>query len=40
MEYLSHNVTETEDLGQRLAQCLHSGVGVAFFGDPGAGKPA
>ncbi len=40
MEYLSHNVTETEDLGRRLAECLHSGDVVAFFGDLGAGKTA
>ena len=40
MEYLSHNVTETEDLGRRLAERLHSGDVVAFFGDLGAGKTA
>ena len=40
MEFLSHNVTETEDLGRRLAERLHSGDVVAFFGDLGAGKTA
>ena len=40
MEYLSHNVTETEDLGRRLAERLHSGDVVAFFGDLVAGKTA
>ena len=40
MEFLSHNVTETEDLGRRLAARLHSGDVVAFFGDLGAGKTA
>ena len=40
MEYLSHNVTETENLGRRLAGHLHSGDVVAFFGDLGAGKTA
>ena len=40
MEFLSHNVTETENLGRRLAGHLHSGDVVAFFGDLGAGKTA
>ena len=40
MEFLSHNVTETEDLGRRLAAHLHSGDVIAFFGGLGAGKTA
>ena len=40
MEFLSHNVTETEDLGRRLAEYLRSGDVVAFFGGLGAGKTA
>ena len=40
MEYFSHNVTETESLGERLAAHLHSGSVVAYFGDLGAGKTA
>ena len=38
MEFLSHSVTETEALGQRLGQALHPGDVVAYFGDLGAGK--
>ena len=40
MEYLSHNVTETEALGSRLAKVLHPGDVLAYFGDLGAGKTA
>ena len=40
MEYLSHNVQETEGLGERLARRLHSGSVVAYWGDLGAGKTA
>ena len=40
MEYLSHNVTETEALGQRLANSLRPGGVVAYYGDLGAGKTA
>ena len=40
MEYLSHNVTETEALGQRLANSLRPGDVVAYYGDLGAGKTA
>ncbi len=40
MEYLSHNVTETEELGVTLAQKLHAGSVVAYLGDLGAGKTA
>ena len=40
MEYLSHNVTETEALGQRLAKLLRPGDVLAYYGDLGAGKTA
>jgi len=40
MEYLSHNVTETETLGARLAQHLRAGDVLAYYGDLGAGKTA
>lgn len=40
MEFLSHNVIETEALGRRLAAHLQAGDVVAFFGDLGAGKTA
>ena len=40
MEYLSHNVTETEELGRHLAGRLRPGDVVAYFGDLGAGKTA
>ena len=40
MEYLSHNVTETEALGARLAQHLRAGDVLAYYGDLGAGKTA
>lgn len=40
MEYLSHNETETEALGESLALRLHPGDVVAYLGDLGAGKTA
>ena len=40
MEYFSHNVTETEALGEQLGEQLHGGSVVAYFGDLGAGKTA
>ena len=40
MEYLSHNVIETEELGEKLAKCLSPGDIVAYLGDLGAGKTA
>ena len=40
MEYLSHNVTETEALGEQLAKRLLPGGVVAYRGDLGAGKTA
>ena len=40
MEYLSHNVTETEELGAKLAKYLHAGSVIAYLGDLGAGKTA
>jgi len=40
MDYLSHNVTETEALGEQLAARLKAGTVVAYFGDLGAGKTA
>ena len=40
MEHLSHNVTETEQLGEQLAHHLHAGDVIAYLGDLGAGKTA
>ena len=40
MEHLSHNVTETEELGATLAKYLHAGSVIAYLGDLGAGKTA
>jgi len=40
MEHLSHNVTETEAMGEMLAQHLVPGSVVAYFGDLGTGKTA
>ena len=40
MEYLTHNETETEALGARLASVLHSGAVVAYQGSLGMGKTA
>lgn len=36
----THNITETEQAGSRLAQQLNPGTLVAFTGDLGAGKTA
>ncbi len=40
MEYISHNVTETEAIGETLAKELKAGDVVAYYGDLGAGKTA
>ena len=40
MEYLSHNETETEQLGEQLAKKLSSGAVVAYSGGLGMGKTA
>ncbi len=40
MEYLSHDVVETEALGERLANQLRPGSVLAYFGDLGVGKTA
>ena len=40
MEYLSHSVTETEELGARLAAALAPGAVVAYKGGLGMGKTA
>ena len=40
MEYLSHNVMETETLGAALARHLNAGDVIAYLGDLGAGKTA
>ena len=40
MEHLSHNVTETEELGAALAAHLRAGDVIAYLGDLGAGKTA
>ena len=40
MEYLSHSVAETEDLGARLAAVLSPGAVVAYTGGLGMGKTA
>ena len=40
MEYLTHNETETEALGARLASVLSSGAVVAYQGGLGMGKTA
>ena len=39
-EYISHNETETEALGEALAAHLRAGNVVAYLGDLGAGKTA
>ena len=39
-EYISHNESETEELGARLAEKLPGGAVVAMYGDLGAGKTA
>ena len=38
--YESHSVAETEALGERLAEKLHGGEVIAYFGDLGVGKTA
>ena len=40
MEYLSHSVAETEDIGARLARTLRPGAVLAYQGDLGMGKTA
>ena len=40
MEYISHSVAETEDLGARLAAVLAPGAVVAYTGGLGMGKTA
>jgi len=40
MEYLSHNVSETEALGEALGRQLAPGDVLAYRGDLGAGKTA
>ena len=40
MDYLSHNETETEAIGEALAARLRAGDVVAYLGDLGAGKTA
>lgn len=37
-ESISHSPADTEQAGEQLAQALHPGDVVAFFGDLGAGK--
>ena len=39
-EYITHNESETEALGARLAETLPGGSVVAMYGDLGAGKTA
>ena len=38
--YISHNESETEELGSRMAAGLPNGAVVAMYGDLGAGKTA
>lgn len=40
MEYLSHSVSETEEIGAQLATKLHRGSVVAYRGGLGMGKTA
>ena len=40
MEYLSHSVAETEDIGAQLARSLRPGTVLAYQGDLGMGKTA
>ena len=40
MEYLSHSVTETEEIGAKLAATLKKGSVVAYRGGLGMGKTA
>ena len=39
-EFISHNESETEALGARLAEKLPGGAVIAMYGDLGAGKTA
>ena len=38
MDYISHGVEETEDMGRRLGAVLRPGAVVAYRGDLGMGK--
>lgn len=40
VEYISHSVTETEEIGARLGAVLHGGTVVAYQGGLGMGKTA
>ena len=40
MEFCTHSVEQTQQLGQRLGQRLQAGAVVAYTGDLGAGKTA
>lgn len=40
MRYCTHSPEETEELGSRLAEQLHPGTVIAYYGDLGAGKTA
>lgn len=40
IEYISHNETETEKIGESLAALLHTGAVIAYCGGLGAGKTA
>ena len=40
VEYISHSVTETEEIGARLGAVLHGGAVVAYQGGLGMGKTA
>ncbi len=40
MTYVSHSVSETEALGERLGRALRSGAVVAYRGGLGMGKTA
>ena len=40
MEFITSTVTQTEELGRRLAEQLNAGDVIAYTGDLGAGKTA
>lgn len=40
MEYISHSVSETEAIGEKLAEQLQPGAVLAYLGDLGMGKTA
>lgn len=40
VEYISHSVTETEEIGARLGAVLHGGTVVVYQGGLGMGKTA